>query len=488
MATITKRELYTDAQRRVVGSLLADSSHISRVLELITEEDFEEPSYALTFEAVAELSRLSQPISALTAADALERMGKLKEAGNPLGLYTLATEGERYLQEAPVEVYARIVKEASAKAKISRTLQEAGKSFQDDSGVQAVDAVSELQAFLNSQLLHLSDASTISRFNEGFQEYLDLLDNRKKVSEENALAAEGLQGIPSLLPTLNKLTTGWVAGQMITVGARTGVGKTIFAINCAVAAAKANHSVLFFSLEMSRHELEDRFMASMTGIPMNKLKQGDLTEEERKRLLVEMEEMASMKLILDVEPKLTVDGIKARALKQAQSQEGLDFIIIDYLQLLTPAGRFSSRQEAVADISRNVKLLAKQLGVPVLVLVQVQREKDDDENAMPQLHQIRESGAMGQDSDVVILIHRDKTQDDTTPLTMVILAKNRNGPDQRIIRCHSNLSCSLFREVTRVKDIEQLAEDDLDDLSEDLDLEDFTSEDLDDFDASDLDF
>lgn len=471
-AVDNKRELFEAAQRRLIASLLADGSAISRVLELIQEEDIEEPSLFLIFNCMAELSRRNEEISTLSVAEMLSNLGQLKEAGGPPTLYQLQIEGEKALLEAKAVVYARIVKESSAKAKITRTMREHVNLFQDDSGVAAVEGVSDLQASLNETLLKLSDASTITRFAEDFQGYLDLLNLRKQISEENGPEAQGLQGVPSLLPTLNRYTTGWLPGQLITVGARTGVGKSVFAVDCAIAAAKANSSVMFFSLEMSKTEIEDRVLAATTGITMNRLKQGDLTDEENRILLAQMKDMKDMKLIIDVEPKVTVDIIRARALRQAQSPAGLDFIIIDYLQLITPTGRFSSRQEAVADISRNVKLLAKQLGVPIMVLVQLNREKDE-ENALPHLDKIRESGAIAQDSDVVVLLHRDAALDDTTPHTLVILAKNRNGEANKTVRCHSNLECSLFREVTRVKDVERLSEDDEADLIEDFDLSEF---------------
>lgn len=240
---------------------------------------------------------------------------------------------------------------------------------------------------------------------------------------------------------------------MITIGARTGIGKSVFAVNCAVAAAQANATVMLFSLEMSQDQITDRIVSSTTGIPLSTLKTGELSAEQMNML--DNDEIARMRIIVDTEPKLTVDMIRARALKQAQSPQGLDFVVVDYLQLITPVGRFSSRQEAVADISRNMKLLAKQLGVPVMVLVQLNRNAGkDEENPLPELEHIRESGAIGQDSDVVLLLHRDKPLDSVVPHTLVIVAKNRDGEASRIIRCHSDLECSVFHEVRKVADVE----------------------------------
>lgn len=478
-----KRELYTSAQERLVASLLVEPDPIPKVLEIIDEDAVEEPKYYLIFRAMAELSRVNSKISPVTVAEALDREGQLGQVGGTAGLYTLATSGRRYLVEAPALVYARIVKENSAKSKTARVLEENLDKFKDNSPVPAADAVAEVQSFLNEVTLSLSDSSTITDFSKAHEDYKVILRERAETSKANAELAEGLQGIPSLLPTLNKYTTGWLPGQMITVGAATGVGKSVMALNCAIAAARANASVIFFSLEMGKAEIQDRVYSATTGIPMWKFKQGRLDGDDHKVLEAQMAAMTSFKLLVDDEPKHTVDSIRARALKQAQTPAGLDMVIVDYLQLITPTGRYSSRQEAVADISRNMKLLAKQLQVPVMVLVQMKRKgSSNDEESGPQgLDDIRESGAIAQDSDVVILLHRDLPTDDSIPHTLVIIAKNRNGEKDKTIHCHSNLQCSLFHEVTRVKDVEKLTEDELED-------DDLTMDGLEDFDDLDEDF
>lgn len=492
----SKRELYARAQRRLMGAMLADSESVTRVLELVNQDDIEEPAYSLMFASIAELSRRNEVIAPLSVAEHLQKLGELKKAGGIGAIYTLSREGQRFRDDGTPELYARVVKESSAKSKISAALSEKIKDFTDDSGVQAADAVAELQAALNDELLSLSDDATITHLNKQFADYSDALQERKRITDENEGQSEGLTGIPTLLPQINKYTRGWSPGQLITVGAGTGVGKSIFAVNCAVAAAQANNSVMFFSLEMDKTEIHDRIFSSTTGIPLNKLKTGTLDDDEKKRLAAQMEDMKEMKITLDVEPKQTVDSIRARAMRQAQSPDGLDFIIVDYLQLISSTGRHGSRQEAVAEISRNMKLLAKQLGIPIMVLVQMKRKQgDEDDSSLPKMDDIRESGAIAQDSDVVILLHRDLALDDSTPHTLVILAKNRGGEANKTVRCHSNLSCSLFREVPRVKDVEKLMEDD-DDLADpmgdaygDPDLADldeyggaFDTDDIDDFD------
>ncbi len=469
------KDLYKESQRRLIGSLVADGESVNRVLEVVTAEDFEEPDLQLIFESIINASRADESVTTISIAKDLENRGLLAKVGGAAAIYDFKTRGERWRIEAPAEVYAAIVKEHSAKSRMKTVLGEHEKLFTPDSGATAADVISQLQGELNSELYKLSDESTVAEMTDSMDEYLAILAKRKLVAENNEDGAAGLQGIPSLLPSLNKYTSGWLPGQLITIGARTGVGKSVFAINCAVAAAKAAKSVLFFSLEMEEMELKDRMISSITGIPMNNLKNGTLDANEERILRSAAAEINEMKILIDTDPKVTVESIRARALRRAQSPMGLDMIIIDYLQLITPTGRFSSRQEAVSDLSRNMKLLAKQLQVPIMVLVQVNREGNNDEDPLPKLDRIRESGAIAQDSDTVILLHRDQTMDDTIPHTLVILAKNRNGEANKTIRCHSNLECSLFRETQRAKDVEESITDDdiaaLDNYQDDDDLD-----------------
>lgn len=473
-----KKELYEQAQRALVASLVYDGAHAVEAFEVITTDDIQEPSLALIIDAIGELVRTDTPISQISIAKRLEAVGHLEKAGGFPQINELYNEGKQRLLDHKVLTYANIVRESSVKNQIKTTLDEFTKLFQDDSGVEASDAVADLQSMLNEQLYRLSNESTTVDIAEGVEEYFELLEERKRISEENAKDASGLQGIPTMLPTLNKITTGWLPGQMITVGARTGIGKSVFAVNSAVAACQAGKSVLFFSLEMSSTEIEDRIFASMSNIPMNKMKLGDLDAQERKVLEETGRDVAKMKLLVETEPKITIDAIRAKALKRAQSEAGLDLIVIDYLQLITPSSRHNSRQEEVADISRNVKLLSKQLNVPIMVLVQLNRQGNEDEDAMPAIHHIRESGSIGQDSDIVILLHRDKGHDGEIHDTLVKIEKHRNGEPGQIIRCRSNLHVSLFTEAVKAKDIDE-DDDDLLDLNDDFNEFDEFADDFD---------
>lgn len=479
-------DLYKKSQRMLIASLIYNGSDATRVFELITPEDFQEPSFQLIADAILELIRTDVKITTISIATELERRGQLAAVGGTTELYRLKTDGREYLRENSITLYASVVKEAAAKSKILAHIKAAAVNLKSDSGVAAAETLTGLQSDLNEQLYKLSDDSTVTEIAEIVPDYFDLLENRRITAEENAKNGGGIQGIPSLIPTINKVTTGWLPGQLITVGARTGIGKSVFAVNTAVAAAEANKSVLFFSLEMTNEEIHDRILSSMSGVELNKIKEGSVAEEDKSKLKEASDRASKMKIMIETEPELTAEGIRAKALRRAQSTEGLDIIILDYLQLLKISKKSNNRQEDVASLSRSMKLLAKSLGIPIMILVQMQREKDDEENSLPQIHQIRESAAIAMDSDIVILIHRDKTVDGEIPDTLIIIAKHRNGRQGDIIRCSSNLEYSLFREIKRARDAENITDEDLQGLM-DNDLE-IDENDLEDLDLDELDF
>ena len=468
-------ELYTSAQKRLIAFLLYDPALTAEVTEIVRLEDFEDPSYEILYDAILKLNRDDAEHDVVAVTGQLESEGNLETIGGATQLYQLHQEGRSAAEQTTARVCAKQVRELSAKSKAHELVRLAEELFEVDSGTTAVDGLTRLQSELNEHIYRISDESTVVELSEASDNYDELLAERKATAAENESNASGLQGIPTLIPSLDKYTTGWLPGQMITVAAATSIGKSIFAINCSTAAIQAGKSVMFFSLEMNEDEIMDRIVSSVAGIPLNQLKIGDLSDDERETLESVLGELKTANLTMDVNPKQTVDSIRAKALKQAQSPAGLDFVVIDYLQLIDPTLKTSNRQEAVAAMSRDVKVLAKQLGVPIMVLSQLNRS-NDEENEMPTLNRIRESGAIAQDSDTVILLHRNKGDDEEIPPTYVILEKQRNGAAQKKIRCDSHLECSMFREAKSQRDIDwddpkvrEELESDIDELTDDLD-------------------
>ena len=478
---VGEKDLYYRVQKNLIASLLYDGSDTNRVLEITSPEDFSEPTFENIMDAIVTVARSNEKVTVFTVAKELENVGNLQKSGGLSGLYQLRTEGEKALLEAQPEIYASIVRQSSAKNTIAELLETSKTDLKDDSGVTAESGIENLQSALSKEMFRLADDATMTNVGASIGGYLNLLKEREELSAANAEKSEGLQGIPTLVPSLNKYTSGFMPEQLITVGARTAVGKTVFAIMSAIAAARAKKTVLFFSLEMSSNAIVDRIVANMSGVSLSKLSQGLLTPEETEMVNTATAELEQMHIIIDTDPKATLDSVRSKALRQSQTEAGLDMVVVDYLQLLSSSGRFGSRQEQVADLSRNMKLLAKSLKIPVMILSQVNnRSKDEgDENKPPTLDNIRESAAIAQDSDIVILLHRDVAIDNTTPHTLIILAKNRNGESQKTIRCHSNLECSMFREISRERDTsDKMTEEEMEALTDDIDLSDF--DDLDD--------
>ena len=251
---------------------------------------------------------------------------------------------------------------------------------------------------------------------------------------------------------------------------------SVFAVMCAISAAKFGKSVLVCSLEMQQNEIMDRIVANLSGVPMNDLKSGAVVSnpEAYNRVIRAQEEISKMKIVIDTDENLSIDSLRAKATKVQQSENGLDFIIVDYLQLMTPPDQRIPRQEQVATLSRNMKLIAKAFNVPVMQLVQLNRKgsKDTDNDYLPSLNDIRESHGPAQDSDIIILMHRksDATEDgEVIPPTMVILDKNRNGESKKTIMTHSRLAYSNLEEMRRSKtevDTDELTEEELSEIEE----------------------
>lgn len=444
------KELEKEAEKRLVSILLSNPEEVPKTLEEIEIDDIQEPSLKLLYSTIVELSRRGDVVSVISVAEDLDSRGLISQVGGLTRLYKMNKSSALYLIDAPISVYRRVVKNFSNKVAVLESFESGIEDLDDDSSLGLSEVVSDVQSKLSEVLVSTSDRSTVSTTNDLYVEFLKRIEEREKKRIENE-GSGGLQGIPTSLPSLNEYTTGWLGGQLITIGAQTGIGKSVLAVNSAIAAGSAGASVLFFSLEMSRSEIEDRMVSSVTGIPMQALKQGDVKNHDT--LKKGLEEIKDMKITIDGEPNLTTDSIRARSLKHAQSPDGVDLIIIDYLQLITASSKSDNRQQQVAEMSRQIKLLAKEMNVPIIIVVQLVRPSGEDADQKPNLYQIRESGAIAADSDIVILLHRPRSDDETTPVTQVLLEKNRNGPTNRTILCHSNLSCSSFREINRREDI-----------------------------------
>jgi replicative DNA helicase len=469
--TSEKKEIlnnaYLSAQENLVSSLMVLPNRIIDVMSMIEDDDFDNISCKYIYHAMSQLVKngISDDMTPGILQSELEKEGHLTTIGGQRKLVSLLESGYMSASSSTVDTYARTVKDISAKNQTTRIIDDMKSDLLPDSGQSARDVLEDAQHNLSGVMGNLENVNTTSTMADYFSTFVDNIKERRKIFDDTGdiLAASG--GIPTGFPTLNKLLSGWHKGNMITIGAKTGIGKTVSAINFALAAAQSGASVLFFSLEMTIEEIMTRFVSCYTGIYIKKIKDGNLTDDEMDKI-EHAHEMINMKIKIDTSQKATVDYIMSSAQKMAQSEDGLDLIIIDYLGLIKYKGNFSSdRQNQVADISRSLKETSMDLQIPIIVLVQINsRGTNEEMDAEPSMGLIRESGSIAQDSNVVILIHRKKGEegerryDQPTKFTVV---KNRNG-DIGSFLCHSWLWKSKFDEILEDGENDEFDDDGLD--------------------------
>lgn len=426
---------YKRYQEGVIRSILARPDELMNIIDFVDSSDFEDVNFKTVYEAMLDIYVQRKPISLPEIA---LRIGEKGGAINPGWLFNLESNISQWVQMAPPSTWAKLLKRESSKQKAIEVLKD-GINNMNDASVNPLESMDSISTKLTDVSI---SATSGDKFNikdaiENFKE-----DTLKIQQTEGRIAA-----INSAYPTIDSYTQGWAPTHLITVGARTGIGKSVFAINNAIAAMQQGKSVLFFSLEMTEREVISRMVSSMAMIPIQKIEKAEaLTDDEKQREEEALNFIANSKLNIETEPHVTIEFLKRVSIKQAQSEEGLDFIIIDYLQLIENSGK-QNRQEAVSEVSRSVKILAKTLNVPVMVLVQVNRERREEEGDQPpKLYDIRESGAIAQDSNVVILIHRNMEEDAETidPKALFIIAKNRQGESNKFLSVRTRLECSLF--------------------------------------------
>lgn len=426
---------YKRYQEGLIRSILARPEEIASVVTYVDSKDFNDVNLKLVYESALELFLEGGQIS---LPDIALKIGDAGGAVDTAWLFNLNNNMAQWVQAAPPEIWAKLLKKESAKYKAKLILQNALK----DLDKKESNPLSVMDVAANDLSQISIDAVSNQMFNIN-----DAIDEFEAETKEILKSGGRVSSINSAYPTLDYYTQGWGATHLITIGARTGIGKSVFAINNAVAAMAQDKTVLFFSLEMTKREVISRMVAQLSMIPIQKIEKAALlTEDEKERQIEALNVIRNSKLKIDTNPLVNVEYIKRAAIKQAQSEDGLDFIIIDYLQLISSEGK-KNRQEAIADISRNMKILAKELNVPVMVLVQLNRERrDGEEDNTPKIYDIRESGAIAQDSNVVILIDRKMDEDDEIidPRATFIIAKNRQGEANKYISVRARLESSLF--------------------------------------------
>ncbi len=402
-----------DAEESVLGAMLIDKDAVIAVAEFLHPEDFYDERLKEVYEACIELYEDRVPIDVLTVSEKLKKRKGLKKVGDSSFLADLAN---KVPTAAHVEHYGRIVKDTSTK----RALMAAATRLVEismDEGLAANEVLDKAE----SEVFNLSQRNLTKAFTpvrETLAESFDRLDELHK-------QGEGMRGVPTGLPDLDDALAGMQKSNLIILAARPGVGKTTLAMNVAQhISVNLKRPVGFFSLEMSKEELVDRLLVGQADIDAWKLKTGKLSEDDFTKLSNAMGELAEAPLFIDDTPALSVLEMRTKA-RRLQVENGLDFLVVDYLQL-AKSRNLENRVQEVSEISQGMKNIARELKIPVMVLSQLSRAVEQRGGNKPQLSDLRESGSIEQDADVVMFLWREDAENGEN--MMLDIAKHRNGP------------------------------------------------------------
>ncbi len=415
-----------EAERGVLGSLLIDKDALLKVADLLAAENFYDPRHVLIFAAALELFQSHAPIDLLTVSQKLADQKKLKNVG---GRAYLAELTEEVPTSSHIFEYARIVKQKATLRKLLQSGQEiAGLALDEDSESNTLLEKAEQSLFQVTQNLIKDKFVHIKEIlNQRFDEFSELHDAEDK---------DLLRGVPTGFKAIDHLLSGLKPADMVVLAARPSMGKTAFALGISQnSALKFGKSVGFLSLEMSKEQLVDRMFASLLGVDSWRLHKGALTDEEFGRIGGVMDELAQANIFIDDSVGSSITEVRAKA-RRLQMEYGLDMLVIDYLQLMTTenAAYAGNRVQEISEISRSLKALARELKIPIVALSQLSRAVENRPGKIPQLADLRESGAIEQDADIVMMMYREdyyEEDSDRPGITDIYIRKNRNGPTGR---------------------------------------------------------
>lgn len=408
-----------EAEQAVLGAMLLSHDAVIVAMEKLQSQDFYRDVHRIIFEAMEHLHRENKEIDVITLPDELKRMKKLDDVG---GLEYVLNLPNLVGSAANIEYYANIVAEKALARNLISTCTELT--------TEAYDGQKETEALLDDaerRILQLSDTKNRGDFASVGAVVEVTLDKITKLYENKA----GLTGLPTGFRDLDRMTSGLQPSDLILVAARPSMGKTAFTLNIAQNVGVRQHKmVAFFSLEMSQEQLVQRLLCQIAHIDSQKLRTGQLnSDEEWTRLTDACDKLYESPIYIDDTPGISVAEMRSKA-RRLKSEHGLDLIIVDYLQLMQ--GRNAeSRQQEISEISRSLKALARELKVPLIALSQLSRSVESRQDKRPMLSDLRESGALEQDADIVSFLYREDYYDKETEnqhITEVILAKHRNGP------------------------------------------------------------
>ncbi len=411
------------AERAVLGGILADKRKIADVATLVHRADFFYEPHAEIFDACLALDLGGKPVDTLTLADELNTRGTLAKVGGVAYLAELDTAAPTAANSLE---YARIVGDKA----IRRRLLDASRGIVDLSSKEE-GAIEELLDEAQKRIFAIGEERVSGeprRINDVMEQTLDLLDKLRHTRG-------GITGLATGFFDLDRQLTGLHGGELIILAARPGVGKTSLALNMGVhASLREKKAVAVFSLEMPADQLALRLLASEAKVSLKRLREGGLSDHDMTKINTVAAQLYEAPIYIDDSGSLTIFDLRAKARRLKAKDKSLSLVIIDYLQLMSGGGRQDSREQEVAQISRGLKQLAKELGIPIMALSQLNRKVEERKDGRPMLSDLRESGSIEQDADVVLFIHAEQQEEEggaAVPGTLaieLIVAKQRNGP------------------------------------------------------------
>jgi len=410
-----------EAESSVLGGILLDNEAINLVLELLRPEDFYRESHRKVFRAMVELSERSEPVDLITLSDFLKNRGDLDAVG---GTAYLAALADFVPTAANIAYYARIVREKSILRSLINTATDIATRGYEEQG--------NVEEFLDSAEKVIFDISE-KKIKAAFVAVGDMIKDTLKTVEKLYERKEMVTGVSTGYNDLDKLTAGLQPADLIIVAGRPGMGKTAFALNIGANAAFAGIGVAVFSLEMAKEQLVLRMLCSEARVNSSKVRSGYLGERDFPQLAKAAGRLHEAPIFIDDTPAISVLELRAKARRLVRDRsKKIGLIVVDYLQLMRGMGTANNREQEISEISRSLKALAKELGVPVMALSQLNRRVEDRNDRRPQMSDLRESGAIEQDADLIMFIYRDevynKNDDSKKGLAEIIIAKQRNGP------------------------------------------------------------
>ena len=409
----------TEAEKSVLGAALLSKDALFDVVEVVKPQDFYDKNHTEIFEAMLDLNKKNVPVDALTVAEELKKRGSLDMVGGRAYVASLSS-GTPTTSNA-LE-YGKIVAE---KASVRRLIDTA-----DDIVVKGYEGGMDANQMLDYAESGIFEISQLRQKGQ-YAHIRDVLISNIEIIDKASQMEGGLTGITTGFKYLDTMTSGLQKSDLIILAARPAMGKTAFALSLALnAAVKGRASVMMFSLEMSKEQLGQRLLSMESKVDMQSLKTGRLERRDWDDINIAMDVLSGANIHIDDTAGITIMEMKSKC-RRLKAEEGLDLVVIDYLQLMTPEGKSDSRTQEISVISRNLKLLARELDCPVIVLSQLSRAPETRTDHRPMLSDLRESGSIEQDADIVIFLYRDEYYNEDTESPgecEVIVAKHRSGP------------------------------------------------------------